>query len=254
MTWNPSTLRWEGNESILRDFDSIPSSTPTSTSAPVRPALITHYTGGIAPLPSSSSSPSTSTPGLSLTASTIRIVGDMKFDPERMCWVSIGDEEPDPFADMADDEDEDMGGGNTITRASGKKLVSVGQGLGVSAGSGWSSRLASESSAGGSVMSWDERVRVREADGPPQFGSGSSGSNFKSREGGEGVEGEVTEELWRECKDAEERHRKEMKGWNGGLGLKNGYKGIELGRDERRDRERREEKRLWEIRYLAMRS
>ncbi|KAI9634596.1 putative GTPase activator [Dioszegia hungarica] len=225
MTWNPATLRWEGNESILRDFDASPSGTPTTSSAPTRPALITHYTGGVVPLATSSSTPSSSGTMSLTAASTIRIVGDMQFDPERMCWVSIGEEEPDPFADMADDEDDEGGrGGSTITRATGRKLVSVGTGLGVSAGSGWSSRLASESSAGGSVISWEERVRVRE--------------------------GEVSQEMWRECKEAEERHRREMKGWGGGLGSR----GQDLSREERRDRERREEKRLWEIRYLAMRS
>lgn len=161
----------------------------------------------------------------------------MQFDPEKMCWVSLGDEEPDPFADMADDEDDE--GGNTITRATARKFVSVGQGLGASAGSGWSSRLASESSAGGSVISWEERVKVREADR-------RTGAGFVS--GGDG-EGDVTEALWRECKDAEERHRKEMKGWGGGLSVN-----ARMSSEEKRDRERREEKRLWEIRYLAMRS
>lgn len=212
MTWNPSTLRWEGNESILRDFDSIPN--PSA-----RPALITHYTGGL--------SPSTNTASTSASASTIRIVGDMKFDPERMCWVSIGEEEPDPFADMADDEDEF---GGTITRNMGKKLVSIGGSgaLGLSAGS---SRLASESSAGGSTWSWEERIKMRELDSP-------SSPNQE----------EITEELWRECKEAEERHKKEMKGW-AGLAIKQG-----MSKEEVSQRDRREEKRLWEIRYLAMRS
>jgi hypothetical protein len=137
-----------------------------------------------------------------------------------MCWVSIGEEEPDPFADMADDEDDEGGrGGSTITRATGRKLVSVGTGLGVSAGSGWSSRLASESSAGGSVMSWEERVRVREVDSRGKWDEG------------DGAEGEVSEEMWRECKEAEERHRREMKGWGGGLG----YRGQDLSREELRD-------------------
>jgi hypothetical protein len=136
----------------------------------------------------------------------------MKFDPERMCWVSLTEEEPDPFEGMADDEDEDVGA--TITRASGRKLVSVG--LSSSATSAWSSRLASESSAAASVMSWEERVRA-----------------------------EVPRELWAECKEAEERHRREVKGW---------VMRTPSGSADLRERERREEKRLWEIRNLALKS
>jgi hypothetical protein len=38
MKRNPTTLRWEGNDQVLRDFDTV---VGTST----RPALITHLTG-----------------------------------------------------------------------------------------------------------------------------------------------------------------------------------------------------------------
>src|ERR1700753_4214828 len=38
MRWNPQSLRWEGNEQILRDFDS-------ATGSSSRPALITQLTG-----------------------------------------------------------------------------------------------------------------------------------------------------------------------------------------------------------------
>lgn len=92
MKWNPQTLRWEGNEHILRDFDA---ATGTST----RPALITHLTG------SSIGSP------VSSFAGGMRIVGNMIFDPARMCWISrlpADEDEPDPFANIDDDEyDED---------------------------------------------------------------------------------------------------------------------------------------------------
>lgn len=193
MVWNPETLRWEGNENVLRDFDA-----PVAASA--RPALIAHFTGSSVSVPS---------PTVGATQ-TVRIVGDMRFDPERMCWVSNlapEDDEPDPFEGMADDED-DENGGSTITRAQGRKVASA-----VAYSGAWSSRLASESSA-----------------------STSMGSTF---DGGE------DEKFWEECKAAEERHRVEMRGWTTKtLG----------GAAEARDRERREEKRLWEIRNLAMRS
>jgi hypothetical protein len=64
MRWNPQTLRWEGNDHVLRDFDM---AVGTST----RPALITHITG------SSIGSP------LGSFASGARIVGNMVFDPGR---------------------------------------------------------------------------------------------------------------------------------------------------------------------------
>jgi len=79
MRWNPQTLRWEGNDHVLRDFDM---AVGTST----RPALITHITG------SSIGSP------LGSFASGARIV---------MCWVSTlppDEDEPDVFANLADDE------------------------------------------------------------------------------------------------------------------------------------------------------
>ena len=226
MTFNPRTQRWEGNEALLRDFD--PPTAPT-----VRPALITHYTGssmaGVkSPIAHASS-------GAGATA-TIRIVGNMMFDPEKMCWVSTlapEDDEPDPFEGMADDEDDDMGG--TITRAAGKRLVAIGGGYipsssfssihgggiktsqsstGISQSGAWSSRMASESSL--STISWDERMRQEEV--------------------------RIPDGLVEECKEAEERHRKEMRGW---LVRQTGSDG------EKRDKERREEKRLWEIRVLA---
>ncbi|KAK6907919.1 hypothetical protein I203_101920 [Kwoniella mangroviensis CBS 8507] len=218
MTWNPSTLRWEGNESILRDFDTI------STSA--RPALITHYTGssvGVGGL----SSPVGSAPAAP------RIVGDMQFDPIQMKWVSIlspEEDEPDPFEGMADDEDDEFGfGTGTITRSSGRKFVTVGlNSIGGGGGSSnWTSRLASESSVMTSTTT-------------NTSASTNQGSNWD--ENGSGM---VSEELWKECKMAEERHKKEMKGW---------IMRSTSNTNELRERERKEEKRLWEIRNLAMKS
>ncbi|KAH8120221.1 hypothetical protein DFH11DRAFT_1558936 [Phellopilus nigrolimitatus] len=89
MRWNPQTLRWEGNDQALRDFDSM------GTSA--RPALITHLTGTSIGSPPGNFGPAT------------RVVGNMVFDPVRMCWqstLSPEDDEPDVFADLADDEED----------------------------------------------------------------------------------------------------------------------------------------------------
>ena len=82
-------MRWEGNDQVLRDFDA-------AVGTSVRPALITQLTG------SSIGSPVGNIAGA-------RVVGNMLFDPTRMCWVSTlppEDEEPDVFAELADDEDE----------------------------------------------------------------------------------------------------------------------------------------------------
>ncbi|KAL0240657.1 hypothetical protein I308_106456 [Cryptococcus tetragattii IND107] len=210
MTWNPNTLRWEGNESILRDFDTISST---------RPALITHYTGSSVGAGVYSSIGSTS------AAVAPRIVGDMQFDPIHMKWISVlpaDEDEPDPFEGMADDEDEEAGGG-TIRAGAGRRFVPIGPGSGsVASSSTWSQRLASESSmsVAASSASWEDRTR-------PSIGV------------------EISPELWAECKEAEERHRKEMRGW---------IMPPPNGSSEMRDRERREERRLWEIRSLAMRS
>lgn len=90
MKWNPQTLRWEGNDQILRDFDA---AIGTST----RPALITHLTG------SSIGSP------ISSFTSGARRVGNMVFDPARMRWISTlppEEDEPDVFANLADDEND----------------------------------------------------------------------------------------------------------------------------------------------------
>jgi hypothetical protein len=211
MTWNPQTLRWEGNEAVLRDFDTVASS--------ARPALITHFSGA------GTSAPHSPQAG----GGAVRIVGDMKFDPEKMCWVSLlppGEDEPDPFEGMADDEDDlgagmargwASGGSGTLTRASGK-LVSIG--IGASAPS--STRFVSESgiSIATTAASWEDR-RL------PPAGA------------------EVPPELVAECREAEERHRREMRGWT----LRPAQSASDL-----RDRERREEKRLWELRKLALRT
>ena len=90
MKWNPQTLRWEGNDQVLRDFD-------VAVGTSVRPALITHLTGSSAGSPMSS------------LASGPRIVGNMIFDPVKMCWISTlppEEDEPDVFANLADDEND----------------------------------------------------------------------------------------------------------------------------------------------------
>jgi hypothetical protein len=91
MRWNPATMRWEGNDSALRGFES-----PLHSA---RPALITQLTG--------SSISGVGSPAPSLLSGA-RIVGNMIFDPAKMCWVSrFAEDEPDPFAGIDDEGDED---------------------------------------------------------------------------------------------------------------------------------------------------
>jgi hypothetical protein len=95
MTYNPRTHRWDGNEDILRDFDSI---SPRDVMTPPRPALISNITSG--------------------SMRGVQVVGGMIFDPQRMCWLtnttgenadSVEDEDPfEGLEDLKDDETSHM--------------------------------------------------------------------------------------------------------------------------------------------------
>ncbi|KAL1967237.1 hypothetical protein VTN77DRAFT_3283 [Rasamsonia byssochlamydoides] len=68
MRYNPVTCRWEGNENAIAEFDAICS--PKSPKA--APALITSV-GAM---------------------QGVQIVGDMVFDPQRMCWLKLAPIQP----------------------------------------------------------------------------------------------------------------------------------------------------------------
>ncbi|EKM61216.1 uncharacterized protein PHACADRAFT_247681 [Phanerochaete carnosa HHB-10118-sp] len=169
MKWNPQTLRWEGNDQVLRDFDA---AVGTST----RPALITHLTG------SSIGSPVNS------IAAGARKVGNMIFDPAKMCWISTlppEEDEPDVFANLADDEDE-------VCDANARTI-----------------RTAQQLSATACCNT-------------PQanFTPGSSVTRTRSRSESESDRGsrasmvcDVEEDFLDKCHAAEIRHRTEMRGW-----------------------------------------
>lgn len=175
MKWNPQALRWEGNEHVLRDFDVVVTST--------RPALITHLTG------SSIGSPVAS------FATGARIVGNMIFDPKRMCWLSTlppEEDEPDVFANLADDEEEVDGWesrGGTI-RAS----------------------LQSCADSNTSTSSTTPSLSVQAAS--PARSHISAASDYGSDRGSRALVGlDVDDDFAQRCRTAEERHRIEMKGW-----------------------------------------
>jgi hypothetical protein len=160
MMWNPHTLRWEGNDQVLRDFEA----------ASARPALITHLTG------SSIGSPVASMNGG-------RQVGHMIFDPSKMCWISTLDpdeDEPDVFADLADDEEDEFAPRSAASEASTgrSRLTSPSP----------HSRAGSESADEGGVM----------------YERGSRASLCVA---------DVDDKFREECRKAEVRHRAEMVGW-----------------------------------------
>ncbi|GJJ13902.1 hypothetical protein Clacol_008159 [Clathrus columnatus] len=175
MKWNPQTLRWEGNEHALRDFDAV-------TSSSTRPALITHLTG------SSIGSPV----GVgSLAAAGARIVGNMVFDPTRMCWISRlppEEDEPDVFAGLDDDDEEWESKGGTI-RANAQAPLEENA---ISRGETPSPRRP-QSQAHSRAMS-------------------ESGSERGARPTLHSLQ-DIDGKLLKKCRDAEIRHRVEMKGW-----------------------------------------
>lgn len=175
MRWNPQTLRWEGNDHVLRDFDM---AIGTST----RPALITHITG------SSIGSP------LGSFASGARIVGNMVFDPGRMCWVSTlapEEDEPDVFANLADDEED---------------------------GEVWESK-------GGTIRANIPRVSDVNSSDPRGCAASPSSNHSRTMSESDSDRGsrasmmvcDVDAAFLESCRTAEERHRVEMKGWKSTL-------------------------------------
>lgn len=107
MIYNPQTLRWEGNENTLREFDIAPLETPTpslrprssymerthnrSHTSPSRPALIAHVPTG--------------------SGYNVQVQNGMVYDPQQMKWLKVkggrdvsGRLSPS-VTDMDDDED-----------------------------------------------------------------------------------------------------------------------------------------------------
>ncbi|KAI0721323.1 hypothetical protein C8T65DRAFT_229297 [Cerioporus squamosus] len=177
MKWNPTTLRWEGNDQALRDFDA---AVGTST----RPALITHLTG------SSIGSP------VGSFASGARVVGNMIFDPNRMCWISTlhpDEEEPDVFADLADDEDDDDWEARGGTIRASQQLQS-------------GNAAASDQSTNSSMS------RV-EAPSPARSHTRSMSESESDRCSRASMVCDVDDSFVEKCRAAEERHRAELKQW-----------------------------------------
>lgn len=134
MVYNPQTLRWEGNENTLREFDLPPLDTPTpqlrprssymerverghqrSNTSPSRPALISHVATG--------------------SGFNIQVQNGMVYDPQQMKWLKVKggrdvsgqfspsatdvEDEEDAFAGIEDLKDEN-------TPAAGQNISGMG--------------------------------------------------------------------------------------------------------------------------------
>ncbi|KAG9018966.1 hypothetical protein FRB90_007730 [Tulasnella sp. 427] len=209
MKWNPKTLKWEGNDSILKEFELSSSS---------RPALITHLTG-------SSMGGLTSPPGtFSSLMSGARVVGEMMFDPIRMCWVSTNGEEDDPFAsmdEMGDDEDDwdaDGKGGTIralVTTAAGPgsttEASSVRRDSGLSSEEGSPARSHRGSHGRSASESDNESITGASAAGGRSSSLGGPMLTINEHDDGTFP---VPRDLITACAAAEDRHRSEMRGWH----------------------------------------
>ncbi|KIY45745.1 hypothetical protein FISHEDRAFT_60885 [Fistulina hepatica ATCC 64428] len=190
MKWNPQTLRWEGNDQVLREFDA---AVGTST----RPALITHLTGSSIGMP------------VGGFAAGARIVGNMIFDPSKMCWMSTlppEDDEPDVFADLADDEED----GDRWQSRSGTLR-------GTMKSPSSNASMASVESAGSAGPT---RASGAGACPPSPTHSQASSSHRRSLSGSDSERGSraslvynVDASFAEQCQEAEARHRHEMRGW-----------------------------------------
>ena len=192
MRWNPQALRWEGNEHVLRDFDAV-------TGSSSRPALITHLTG------SSMGSP------VSGFAAGARVVGNMIFDPVKMCWLSRlppEEDEPDVFADIGDEDldDEWISKGGTI-RASASQQPPQRE----TASSSMSNSSAVEhgDSSTSSYSSTDSSLATRQ-----RVASESEGEQ-SSRRGSRPtlLTTQVDDLFVEQCQTAEQKHVEELGHW-----------------------------------------
>jgi hypothetical protein len=117
MTYNPHTLRWEGNENTLTHFDIPP---PLETPTPTGNHHQTSYMDRMDTLPPPSISPPRPALIAPMSAATnMQVNGGMVFDPQQMKWLkirngrdvsgqmspSITDEEEDVFAGLDDLKD-----------------------------------------------------------------------------------------------------------------------------------------------------
>ncbi|GAA6035321.1 hypothetical protein JCM8097_008815 [Rhodosporidiobolus ruineniae] len=243
MTYNPLLHRWEGNESILREFD-------VALATSTRPALISPFSSTLgspargsfdAPNSASSSSnphplsgvdqPSAaavkgSSPSVPAGAGTsragIKVVGDMVFDPTTCSWHAVAG--PD-----AEDELE----------------LDWGDGAAASAG-----ETADDEEEGGAAERGERERWLRnrasfvleEGESSEEGEDQAAASEAEGEEGAHGGEGKrkksTKRRMWRESTRAEERCKVEMAGW--------------IVKREEGEQEEDSRRWMWELRALIM--
>jgi hypothetical protein len=131
MQYNPLTFKWEGNENELEPFEIPafhPPSSPDGSPNSKPPALITNVG----------------------QAGGVQVVGEMVFDPRRMCWLKMAptsmardgrgpdsggvssvqlEDEEDVFAGLEDLKEEDETGRSSYGGAGGGLVVRAGEGV-----------------------------------------------------------------------------------------------------------------------------
>ncbi|EGF99501.1 uncharacterized protein MELLADRAFT_68590 [Melampsora larici-populina 98AG31] len=232
MRWNSHDSRWEGNESILRAFDNVLSSSS-------RPALITQ----LSTIPSSASfhhkpelhhHSSSTTSGMIGNKAHNHTVGEMVFDSIAMCWRSRAPEQEIRLEIELDESEEDEL--KLIeTMAPPKSSCSL------SSGSNLIKPFMKNQSQGfkNEFHQYPECVK--------RAIMGMNGTNSNQEEVTEGGTGEVgtlvnhhefkeIESLigfWNSCVLAEESNRKELRSWIGKK-KKRGEVGFGVGVEERK--------------------
>lgn len=81
MHYNPTTFRWEGNDNLVKDFDTPPAKSPKPA-----PALITNVSA----------------------MQNVQVVGGMVFDPQRMCWLKLASQQPATNGAVAVQDEDDV--------------------------------------------------------------------------------------------------------------------------------------------------
>ncbi|GAA5892432.1 hypothetical protein JCM6882_005615 [Rhodosporidiobolus microsporus] len=249
MTYNPLLHRWEGNESILSEFD-------TALATSTRPALISPFSSTLGSPARGGFSPSTSPPpsipeedkpataaGATSTKSSraaklpagaanpsasragVKVVGDMVFDPTTCSWHALGGQEAEEELELdwgavtsGGEADEEGGAAEEDGWEAGERERMLRNRASFVLEEGGSSEEDEVARAGG------ELVVGREGD-----------------EEGERRKGKATKRrMWRESKGAEERCRREMVAWV----VRQEEGGVEEGEEARRW--------LWELRRLIV--
>ena len=196
MRWNPVLLKWEGNESSLRDFDNVIASS-------ARPALISPM-GPLSPRNAYSKSPLANLPGSTNSSQNtngnsieqkilsisnphgttpslggVRIVGDMIFDPVKRSWFSTSSEGEEEI-NFGDDEDDDF---NDVNNSDKTRKVDAWEG-------GEQARLRTRRSF---ANDWSSNASSTGEDGDSDWS---------------------VAEFSRKQMEAEKRHEEEMRAWN----------------------------------------